>query len=348
MTQNPDKNEETILRIMFGGDVMLGRNVKEYIQRCSPYYPLGKIANLMQQADLTIVNLECAITDANKIWQGSPKAFYFGAPQQAIHSLIDAGVDMVNLANNHTLDFRAKGLLETLQHLHEHDIRFTGAGVDIEEALAPAIIIHKGIRFGMAGFCDHQADFAAETCTPGTAYVDLDEEEQALTYFKEALNRMQLAQVDWPILSLHWGPNMANRPSEKFKRLAHAIIDMGWKILFGHSAHVFQGIEIYKGCPIIYAAGDLVDDYYVDPAFNNDHQLLFEMELSRFSLHRIRLHPVFIEACHTQLATGKQFELIVNTMTTLCSEMGTLVKREADKVWIDADNHQTEKTSYLT
>lgn len=342
MTPQQVENNEAILHIMFGGDVMLGRNVKEYIRRCSPYYPLGEIAEYMRQADLTIVNLECAITDSDKIWQGKPKAFYFGAPKQAIHSLIDAGVDIVNLANNHSLDFRTKGLLETLHTLHEHDIHFTGAGIDLEEALAPAIITHKGVRFGMAGYCDHQCDFAAGPHTPGMAYINLDDEEQSQRIFRTALNILLDAQVDWPILSLHWGPNMASRPSEKFKRLAHNLVDMGWKIIFGHSAHVFQGIEIYKGCPIIFAAGNLVDDYYVDPAFKNDHQLLFELELSSSSLYSIRLHPVFIEACHTRLATGKQFELIVNSMTTLCSEMGTQVKRKGDKVWINANYRKSD------
>ncbi|TCV80239.1 CapA family protein [Sulfurirhabdus autotrophica] len=342
MPQHQDENNNKVLHIMFGGDVMLGRNVKEYIQRCSPYYPLGKIAECMRQADLTIVNLECAITDSDKIWQGNPKAFYFGAPKQAIHSLIDAGIDIVNLANNHSLDFRSKGLLETLHTLHEHDIHFTGAGIDLEEALAPAIITIKSVRFGMAGYCDHQSDFAAGPHTPGMAYINIEEEEQALRILRAALKKLLDAQVDWPILSLHWGPNMVSRPSEKFKRLAHNLIDMGWKVIFGHSAHVFQGIEIYKGCPIIFAAGNLVDDYFVDPAFKNDHQMLFELELSNSTLHSIRLLPVFIEACHTRLATGKQFELIVNSMTTLCSEMGTQVERKGGKVWIDARRHSSE------
>jgi poly-gamma-glutamate synthesis protein (capsule biosynthesis protein) len=145
---------------------------------------------------------------------------------------------------------------------------------------------------------------------------------------------LQRAAVDWPILSLHWGPNMVFRPSLKFRRIAHAAIDMGWKILFGHSAHVFQGIEIYRGCPIMYAAGDLVDDYYVHPDFKNDHQLLFEMELTRDALQRIVLHPVFIEECRIQPATREQAKYIAAWMAELCDEMGTRVQQDGDKLWI--------------
>jgi len=70
--------DETV-RIILGGDVMLGRIVKERIRRLGPAYPLGRIAGLMRGADLTIVNLECAVTSSDALWSGAPKAFYSGA-----------------------------------------------------------------------------------------------------------------------------------------------------------------------------------------------------------------------------------------------------------------------------
>jgi len=322
------------LRVMLGGDVMLGRLVKECILRFGVDYPLGLISDLMQRADLTIVNLECAITAATDIWPGARKAFYFGAPPQAVDALVDAGIDLVSLANNHVLDYGVEGLMDTLRHLRGNGIRHAGAGVDIDEALAPAIIERGGLRFGMAAFCDHQADFAAHKGSPGIAWLDFDDEPAVIESWRNALASMRRAAVDWPILSLHWGPNMVLRPSDRFVRLAHAAIDMGWKILFGHSAHVFQGIEIYHGCPIFYATGDLVDDYYVDPDFDNDHQLLFELELAGTALRRIRLYPVFIERCQTVIANDAQFGRIADRMTAACAEMGTKVQRSGKEIWI--------------
>lgn len=322
------------LRVMLGGDVMLGRLVKECILRFGVDYPLGPIANLMQCADITIVNLECAITAVTGIWPGARKAFYFGAPPQAVDTLVDAGIDLVSLANNHVLDYGVEGLKDTLHHLRRYDIRYAGAGVDIDEALSPAIIERGGIKFGMAAFCDHQADFAAHKNSPGIAWLDFDNGPAVIESWSRALASMQRAAVEWPILSLHWGPNMVLRPSDRFVRLAHAAIDMGWRILFGHSAHVFHGIEIYRGCPIFYAAGDLVDDYYVDPDFDNDHQLLFELELAGKALRRIRLHPVFIERCQTAIADDEQFRRIADRMTAACAEMGTKVQRSGKEIWI--------------
>jgi poly-gamma-glutamate capsule biosynthesis protein CapA/YwtB (metallophosphatase superfamily) len=321
---------------MFGGDVMLGRNVKEFILRYGPTYPLGSIAQLMRNADLTIVNLECAMTSSTHQWSGEPKAFYFGAPSEAVLALTDAGVDLVCVANNHTLDFDVAGLRETLQLLRQHGIQCAGAGENISQALSPAFIDCAGTKFGMAVFCDHQPDFAAKKDKPGIAYLDLADENASLRVLRKALEPMRQAAVDWPILSLHWGPNMVYRPSKQFQRVAHAAIEMGWKILFGHSAHVFHGIEFYRGCPIIYAAGDLVDDYYVSPNFRNDHQLLFEVEITRTAVERINLYPVFIEDCQTRFAVQDQFEYIVGQMTLLCNEMGTQVHRDGQKVWIEA------------
>jgi poly-gamma-glutamate synthesis protein (capsule biosynthesis protein) len=323
-----------IKRVVFGGDVMLGRGVGDYILRRGADYPLAPVAALMRGADLAIVNLECAITASSRRWEGAPKAFYFGAPLQAADTLSFAGVDLVSVANNHVLDFGVEGMRDTVEQLQRHGIHYAGAGENREQAERPGLVRSGDVTIGMAAFCDHQEDFAAQSGRPGTAYIDLDDEAAALAALRAALAPLTRAGIDWPVLSLHWGPNMVIRPSGMFRRLAHAAIDMGWKILFGHSAHVFQGIEIYRGCPVIYAAGDLVDDYYVDPEFKNDHQVLFEMELGRTAWRRIVLHPVVIGACQARLASGSAFEHIVKAMTALCGEMGTPVLRDAETVWI--------------
>ncbi len=327
--------KDATVHLVLGGDVMLGRLVGEQIRRHGPGYPLGEIAALLGQADLTLVNLECAITGSAQRWGGVPKAFYFGAPQEAVQTLADAGIDGVSLANNHILDFDVTGLRDTLHTLRQRGIGYTGAGADVDEACAPVFFERNGIKFGMVAYCDHQADFAAGEHRPGMAYLDLADETAALEQLGRSLTHIRKGKADWPILSLHWGPNMVNRPSHHFRQLAHAAIDMGYRILFGHSAHVFQGVEIYCGCPILYAAGDLVDDYYVDPVFRNDHQLLFELELTRSTLRRIRLHPLFIADCRVQLAKGEQFEYVATRAAGLCAETGSQVVRAADGLWID-------------
>src|SRR3569832_2067588 len=107
----------------------------------------------MRQADLTVVNLECAMTSSGKMRTGAPKAFYFGAPPEAAQSLSKAGIDLVSLAINHALDYDVEGLMQTLQHLKARYIRYAGAGRNINEARSPVIFVRFFFCFGLVFFC---------------------------------------------------------------------------------------------------------------------------------------------------------------------------------------------------
>jgi poly-gamma-glutamate synthesis protein (capsule biosynthesis protein) len=325
------------LRLLFGGDVMLGRLVGEAMLREGADYPLGAVAGLLRGADLTIANLECAVCEPAERWHGAPKAYYFRAPPAAGQALVDAGVKLVSLANNHILDYGVPGLLDTLHLLDAHGIAHAGAGRDLDAALQPAIVERCGLRIGMAAFCDHQDDFAAGADRPGMAWLDLRDEAGAVDAFARALAPLRAAGCDWTVLSLHWGPNLVWRPAPHLQSLAHAALDLGWRIVFGHSAHVFQGVELYRGGVILYAAGDLVDDYRVEPGFRNDHQLLFELWLRDGRLERMLLHPLFIQGCRVAPADAAQRAWIVKQMTMLCRELGTKLGVEGERLVIEPE-----------
>ena len=101
------------------GDVMLGRGVAAEIERPdrAPESFWGDKLPLLRGADLVIANLECAVTTHPVPWTRYPKVFHFKAPPRATEVLRAAGVRLVSLANNHTLDFEEQGLLDTLDHL---------------------------------------------------------------------------------------------------------------------------------------------------------------------------------------------------------------------------------------
>jgi len=327
----------TGLRLMFGGDVMLGRLVREVMLRDGIHAPLAGVAPLLRSADLAIANLECALTDSVERWHGAPKAYYFAAPPEAGRALLDAGIRLVSLANNHSLDYDVRGLADTLRILDAHGIAHTGAGPDLAWAQAPAVVTCGDVLVGMAAFCDHQDDFAATDDHPGIAWLGLHDETAAIDAFARALAPLRAAGVRWPVLSLHWGPNMVTAPSERQRRLARAAIDVGWKIVYGHSAHVFHGVELYRGCTILYAAGDLVDDYAVDPHLRNDHQLLFEVQLGDDALRRIVLHPVFIRRGRAAPADHTQRTWAYTRMQALCRDLGTRARLDGDLLVIEPD-----------
>lgn len=311
------------VRMVVGGDAMLGRLVGKSLMRRGPGWPLGQVSGLFREADIALVNLECAITSSREIWPGAPKAFYFGAPESALKSLTGAGIDIVSLANNHLLDFGYPGMKDTLTLLDGAGIAHAGAGNDLDAASSPARLEKNGIRFALAAYCDHQEDFSAQPGRPGIRYIDLADERSALDRFEDGLHG--LSGAHWPILSLHWGPNEVERPSPAFMRLARGAIGMGYAMVYGHSAHVFHGVEFYRGRPIFYSCGDLVDDYQVDPVLRNDRQVVFEIVFGRDSLREVRFHPVVIEDCRTCFASGEAREWIVLKMRERCSGLGTVV-----------------------
>jgi poly-gamma-glutamate capsule biosynthesis protein CapA/YwtB (metallophosphatase superfamily) len=118
-----------MITLALTGDVMLGRQVNKPLRITSLEQPWGDVLPLLLSADLRIVNLECAITDHEQPWARTPKVFHFRADPSAVEVLRAARVNGCSLANNHTLDFEQRGLLDTLRYLKVADIRYAGPGV---------------------------------------------------------------------------------------------------------------------------------------------------------------------------------------------------------------------------
>jgi poly-gamma-glutamate synthesis protein (capsule biosynthesis protein) len=156
---------------------------------------------------------------------------------------------------------------------------------------------------------------------------------------REGIQAARDAGADLVVFSIHWGPNMRQVPSPGFVTFAHAVMDAGADIFHGHSAHIFQGIEIYKGKPILYDTGDLIDDYYVDPKLRNDQQLLFLLTATSQGVERIELIPLLISYMQVNRATGDDFDEIAERIRRLSADMGTEIRQEGDRLVIEVGKH---------
>jgi len=152
--------------------------------------------------------------------------------------------------------------------------------------------------------------------------VPIDLEDPRAKYLFERVEKTR-EEVDLLIVSAHWGPNVGSRPHPDHLPFAKRLIDHGADILFGHSCHVFQGIEIYKHRPILYSTGDFLDDYAVDPIERNDHSFLFVIETDNHTIVRLKLYPTVIRNVQASKATGAERQEIVSNMRVLCDELGT-------------------------
>ena len=309
------------------GDVMLGRGVAEQIAHRAPESFWGDTLPLLQRADLVVAGLECAITTHPTPWTRTPKVFHFRAPPQAVDVLHAAGVRLVALANNHTLDFEIQGLLDTIAHLDAAGIAHAGAGANLAAARTPAILDAGGVRVGMIAFTDNEPGWAAGSNQPGINYLAIRPDQPTLAIVARAAADARARGAQVVILSLHWGPNMRARPPGHFRQFARAALARGVDIVYGHSAHIFQGVEIVQGKPILYDTGDFLDDYAVDPALRNDQSLIFFADADAQGVRELWLAPVRLEYAAVNRAGGADLEAICARMRDLSAELGTVVER---------------------
>ena len=313
---------------------MLGRGVNDVLRtEPDPRRPWGDVLPLLLEADLRLANLECAITEARKEWDRTFKPFHFRADPPAVKFLTAAHLDGVALANNHILDYEARGLIDTLDNLDRARIGWAGAGRDSDEARRPAIFDAGGLRVALVSITDNEPEFAAGPGRPGAHFLPVSLERDVLAELEEDLERAH-DRADLVVLSNHWGPNFVERPSQLFRDFAHAAVDRGADVYFGHSAHLVQGVELYRGRPVLYDTGDFLDDYAVDPELRNDASCLFRLHFQGCELAGLELVPVTLSYAAVGLATGDLQEWILRRLQRLSAELETKLERRDGRLWL--------------
>jgi len=324
-------------RIGLAGDVMLGRLVDGHVlanSAASPGYVWGNTLPVWRQMDLRMVNLECVIATAGEPWV--PKTFHFRAGPRAIDVLEAAGIHLISLANNHVLDFGGEALRECLARLRQSSIRYAGAGETSEEAAAPTVVAAGGITVAVVALTDGEPEWEVMRDRPGTNYVCRDRRGLVEPYRTRVARALAQARAiaQLVIVSAHVGSNWGP-PAPQTQALAHDLIDLGADLYWGHSNHTVQGIERYRGKPILYACGDFVDDYAVDATQRNDLSCLFEVMIEDVRATRIHLHPVRIADLQVNLATGEDLRWMHRWLRDRMAEFGTTLTFDGDVAVIE-------------
>lgn len=248
LISQPDKNLISIIGV---GDIMLGSNypAEKFLPPNDGKDILKAVTPLLQNADITFGNLEGCILDSGGVTvkTGCKMCFAFRMPEKYAANLQPAGFDILNIANNHIRDFGTAGTNNTLKILKEWGIYTAG----LEEA--PSVIFEKnGIKYGFAGFAPNR----------GTNNVaNLAAAQQMVRDLKKV--------SDIVIISFHAGAEGSahqhvTRKSENFYgegrgnvyEFAHAVIDAGADVVFGHGPHVTRAVELYKDRFIAYSLGN--------------------------------------------------------------------------------------------
>lgn len=245
-----DGHESDEIHLAFVGDVLLGNNVERVLQAYGNDYPYREVLSHLTTPDLTIANLETPITE-----RGEPqeKQYVYRSSPDVLPPFVEAGFDLVNLANNHVMDYGQTGLLDTLDYLDEAGVARVGAGRDANEAYKPVYIEKKGIKLAFLGFSRVVPDVSwkAGKDHPGVAE----------TYdYRVPVEAIQAAreEADLVIVLAHWGKEGKEEPVDYQLELARRYIDAGADLIVGSHPHVLQGFEQYGGKWIAYSLGNFI------------------------------------------------------------------------------------------
>ena len=305
------------------GDVMIGRTVDEMISKRGYAYPWGDLLPLLKTTDVNIINLETTLTNSKDKVE---KVFNFKATPDKINTLELASISIACLANNHILDYAEAGLQETIAQLDRANIKHTGAGKDQKAASSSAACSVKGVRLSVLNYTDNEPGWKAAPGKPGTNYIDVSDPSDSDKVFQEVAALRE--ETDLLIVSLHWGPNLGEEPPLNFVDFAHELVRHGADIVYGHSAHVFQRVELFKQKLIFYDTGDFVDDYAVHPHLRNDRSFLYLVEATKHSIVGLKLVPVLISNCQVNKAEKKVADWCLKKMRSLSAPFGTEINSE--------------------
>jgi poly-gamma-glutamate capsule biosynthesis protein CapA/YwtB (metallophosphatase superfamily) len=283
--------------LMFGGDVTLADHFAEVMGK--DYAKAFAAMPEYKQADLAMVNLENPLTRATIPMPD--KQFNFKADPEAVQVLKDGGVSIVNVANNHTMDYEADGLKETLSTLDSAGIQYVGAGKDLTEARRPKIIDVKGQRIAFLSYWGDE--YGAEANKPGINSIKEERIAEDIHAIRD--------QVDWVVVNFHWGQELAEAPADWQVKLGRFTVDQGADMVVGHHPHVLQGTEVYKGRPIAYSLGNFI--------FGGNPNTDYDTAVMKVSLKdkqmKVEMLPVKVQAYQPKVAEGEQGKQILDQVT---------------------------------
>jgi poly-gamma-glutamate capsule biosynthesis protein CapA/YwtB (metallophosphatase superfamily) len=250
------------VRLVFVGDCKFGGRTAQQMARHGQDYPFALVRDELRGADIAFANYESAITACTQQSLGKPaslvasgRAFVFKSDPISTGSILaDAGIDIVQLANNHAMDFGPQGLLDTLAALDGACIAHVGAGADWPAAIAPVVITVNGTRVGYLAYSAIVPAYsAAKGDAPGISYVGADYRTQ-LTRDIGGLRD----SCDVVVVGFHWGIEGRTAPDTNQRAIGHAAVDAGADIVIGTHPHTFQGVEFYGAGVIAYSLGNFV------------------------------------------------------------------------------------------
>jgi poly-gamma-glutamate synthesis protein (capsule biosynthesis protein) len=243
--------EKPQIKVLFVGDLMFDRGIRYFAEKNSGNeFIFKKIENLLLKNNLVIANLEGPITENMSVSYGtipeSPNNYIFTFEPNLANTLFNENIRIVNLGNNHILNFRQKGVLSTKNYLDKANVDYFGEPGG-SRSISTEIL---GTKITFISY----NEFSAIPNEPDSV---VDEIQKAKKF------------SDIIIIYCHWGIEYKNKASAQQIELAHKFIDRGADVVIGSHPHVIQNSEEYKEKKIYYSLGNFIFDQYFNENVRN-------------------------------------------------------------------------------
>lgn len=336
------------LRLNFVGDIMMARayeapggiiptqGVQAIFAPTLPY--------LGGNADITVANLECSLTTSTT--RHPTKSIAFKGSPANVAGLVYAGIDVVNLANNHIIDYGLAGLQETQNVLRPNNIRFSGAGVNADEAYLPLFYSRSGVSFAFVAMSDRTGQYNNEQ-----PYLNAGEDKPGFAFLTPFELQRQIGRVrgiaDRVVVELHSGREYSTAPNrdddkgdedfsptqrapmESERSLRRMALDFGADLVVSHHPHITQGFEVYKGKLIAHSLGNFAFDLAYTETFPS---MILEATVDARGFSGYAVAPVYIDHYIPRRARGQLGTHILDDLAMRSREMGTYLIVHPDSV----------------
>ena len=294
----PGVERPTLFWVASGGDVLLDRGADKLLMAEGPQSIFGETAEFLADADLALINLECAVTDRGT---AVPKTYNFRCTPLSMPALRASGIDAVLLANNHAFDYGDEGLLDSLRYLKEAEIGVLGVGLNEAEAAAPFVFDDAARVFGIASFPPEKNGW------DGLSVAAAEDKAGLLHAGKDGAAKLKAQfSTDDSVLDIvlfHGGEEWTDEPDEATRAIYTSLIDAGADLLIGSHPHVVQGFEWIQDKPVFWSLGDYVfGDMWETHDLGGEDGLFIMLGFWGKRLFYLEPYPVILSDIRTSIA----------------------------------------------
>lgn len=243
-----------------------------------PIEPYSELVQpVLAQADIRFAQVERVYSERGALQLHSGGAHSRVKPHMA-KVFTDCGFDVVSLASNHAMDWGPEAMLDTVSLFREKGMHVIGAGRNLREARAPAIVEKHGVKVAFLAYCSIlQTGYAAGTNHPGVAPLRAHTYYEAFDYqagvpprvvtvpYAEDLAgmiddiRAARASAEVVVLVLHWGIHFIPRTIADYQvTVAEAAFEAGADLILGHHAHAPKAIGVHRGRVCFYSLSNFI------------------------------------------------------------------------------------------